>query len=287
MSNPFDPRFRHLPEVFEADESHPEIDDFTMRARRHKARQSPPVQLTSEVPVRRSPVWSGNNELGIELPYQPDGDGFQTILKMDEWGFPELWTVSLGISYDLSLVPGIGDGKFSIDGLIRFGSGGVTQEFEVDWTEGVTFTVPMNAINVIARYSDFTGKNNTPPDLRLRVNLGRNGSIPHIPPTKTTFVDDAPILGVPVVVPIPRFARRLRVQRGTGLSVAAGAWAPLMEYRFQGNATSGDCGSFTGDEYLNHFASEGVPIPPAARVVTVRNGTAATADIWMIFDLAF
>jgi hypothetical protein len=273
-----------FPPVFAPNASHPMVDDFTLRAARQRAMQQPGLPAAYSVPLRDSPLWNGNPELGIEQPYQPDGDGFQTILKMGMWGPPTLWTVSLGITYNPALIPAVGDGKFSVDGLIRYGSGGVTQEFEVDWSEGTSFSLPMNAINVIARYSDFTGgKNNTPSDLRLRVNLAQGG-YGKLAPTKSALgVIDTGGLNAQNFV-IPKFARRLSVQRGSGST--GGAFSANMTYTFRGNATGGDSGGFDGAEFLANYAEQGVPIPPTARFVRVSNTTGSLELVWLIFHLA-
>lgn len=270
-----DPTLEDNPVVFD--------DQFEQRSR--ELQHTPPASsATSIIPSKKGP-WSGNNQLGIEQAYQPDGNGYQTILKMDEWDFPKLWTISLGIAYNPALISGGGNAQFSIDGLIQFGSGGVTQEFEVDWAEGTTFSIPMNAINVIARYSDFTSKNNTPSDLVLRVNLSQGGSPQGIPPTRSFLLDVANAAFE--VVLIPKFARRLRVQRGFG--DVGGAWDANVFYNFRGTGTglAGDLGGFTGAEYLANFAASGVPIPASARSVRITNISGGSVTLWTIFDIGF
>jgi hypothetical protein len=256
------------------------MDDFTMRARRLQAKQVPATPPVFPLPLRQHPMWMNNNELGIEALYQPDGAGFQTILKMDPWGMPQVWTVALGIDYDPALVPGVGDGEFGVTAIVNFGSGGVTQQFEVDWAEGTTFSLPMNAINVIAKYSDFTGKNNTPPDLKLRVNLSQYGGNQHNA-FKSELLAPADISPVSR---IPKFARRLSIMRGE----FGDAWAAGTTYTFRGDPAGGfgATGDFTGAEFLANFAGEGVPIPPTARSVVV-GGLVAGNTVWMQYHLAF
>jgi hypothetical protein len=273
-----------FPPIFAPTVSRPLVDDFSIRAARLESKQAPNVPLNAALPLRSHPMWSGNNELGIEVPYQPDGDGLQTILKLGEWGPPAIWTISLGLAYSPDLIPSSGDAMFSIDGLIRYGSGGVTQQIDVDWADGVCLAVPMNAVNVIARYSDFTGKNNTPSDLRLRVNLSQGGAT-------ANFVTKSSRLLVPTgglnaqSVLIPKFARRLHVQRGAG--ALGGAWAALMSYTFFGtDGPAGDAGGFTGNEYLINFAGVGVPIPPSARSLRITNTTGSDEVVLVLFELA-
>lgn len=274
-----------FPPVYAPTVSHPLVDDFTLRAARLRQGQQPPIPTSYQIPLRNHPLWSGNNELGIEQPYQPDGNGLQTILKLGEWGEPRMWTIALGIVYNPALIPGGGDGQFSIDGLIRFGSGGVTQDIDVDWGEGVSLTVPMNAVNVIARYSETTFKSNTPPDLRLRVNLAP-GELSQQNATKSTLltVETGALNAVTSV--IPKFARRLEVARGFG-TAPAGAWDANMSYDFRGAPTTGDLGGFTGAEYLANFGGRGVPIPAPARFIRVANVTGSTEFVRLIYTLAF
>lgn len=274
-----------FPPVFEALDSRPMIDDFSLRAARLQSRQPVNIPMGYSLPLRSHPLWSGNNEFGIETGYQPDGDGIQTILKLGEWGPPMLWTISLGIAYNPDLIPGSGDGRFSIDGLIRFGSGGVTQEMAVDWAEGTSFSLPMNAVNVMARYSDYTNrKNNTPSDLRLRVNLAPGGEVQgYATKSELLFV----LTAGTNFVRIPKYARRLSVQRGSG--IVGGAWSANMLYTFAGGGSgaSGDSGSFTGAEFLaGGFAGNGVPVPPTARSLKVTNTTGSNEEVLLVFHLA-
>jgi len=99
----------------------------------------------------RTGPWSKSNQLGVELPFDPNIDHPMTVLKMDEWGMPQAWTVSLGVRFDRDLLAGE---AFDCVGLISFGSGGIVQSFEVDWVDGTMFTLPMNAINVRAKWND-------------------------------------------------------------------------------------------------------------------------------------
>jgi hypothetical protein len=237
--------------------------------------------------TRTSPLWSNNAELGAEVAYKPDARGLQTVLHLKEWGMPTLWTVALGIAFDPKLIPGAGDGQFSVDALVQFGSGKVKQEFEADWAEGTTFSLPCNTVKIVARYSDFVSKNNTPKGLRLRANLAQGGSIEGNA-TKTVKVvvpKSSHVNGIP----IPRFARRLSVQNGLGPSGKThGAWSDKVLYRFMGGASvSGDTGSFTGEQFITAFAERGVPIPASARSIIVQNNTTSDFSSLLIFHLAF
>lgn len=109
---------------------------------------TPPTRIVDTRP--RTGPWSGNNQLGYELPFAPDDDNRQTILKLDEWGMPEMWTVSLGMR---GFPQGLFDG-FGVRANINFGVGGSTQTIEVDWRNGAQVSLVMNAVNVIASFQN-------------------------------------------------------------------------------------------------------------------------------------
>jgi hypothetical protein len=175
-------------------------------ARRDKG--TPMVQLA----YPRKGIWSGHNQLGVELPFEPDVNREQTIFKLDEWGFPQIWTISLAFTIEKELIPGQ---IFDAVGEINFGSGGIVQTFEVDWVVGTTFSLPMNAVNVRARWNDVAafGGFLPPGGARLSV-IAARGSTRHARATKTEFfaipgLDTGPLVGPQstVVLPIPSFAK--------------------------------------------------------------------------------
>src|SRR6266700_163117 len=95
--------------------------------------------------------WTGNNQLGALVDFAPDSNARQTILKLDEWGPPEEWTISLFLRDQQQEFSALG-----IQAEINFGVGGGTQTVFVDWANGVEITKTMNAVNVIAQYSTNT-----------------------------------------------------------------------------------------------------------------------------------
>lgn len=99
--------------------------------------------------------WSGNNQFGNLALIEPDDNDQQTILKLDEMGFPRLWTVSLGIAIgaDLETWRLSGDG-YSVQAIINFGSGGSTQQIICDWINGTQLSLVTNSLNIIARYEN-------------------------------------------------------------------------------------------------------------------------------------
>lgn len=126
------------------------VDTFDRRVAEMEGKQNPPGMSRVIVEAPKNGVWSGNNNLGIEQPFAPSANNRQTILKMPEWGFPEVWTVSLGMK---GFPQGQFDGFF-VRAIIEVGVGGVTQTYEIDWRNGTHISVPMNAINVIAEFEN-------------------------------------------------------------------------------------------------------------------------------------
>lgn len=129
----------------------PQKDQFERRAA-ELAREGK-LGHPAQAPVGNEPrtgSWTGSNQLGNELPFEPDANNRQTILKLDEWGYPEIWTVSLGIK-------GFPQGTFDrigIRAIIEYGAGGITQTVVIDWRNGSRISLPMNAVNVIAEFYD-------------------------------------------------------------------------------------------------------------------------------------
>lgn len=107
-------------------------------------RRQPAVPRVAVI-TPRTGGWSGDNQLGYQAKYGPDQRGTQTILKLDEWGPPEVWTVSLFVDQKFAQFDG-----FDIKALINFGAGGSTQVVKMDWLNGAQISLPMNAINVQA-----------------------------------------------------------------------------------------------------------------------------------------
>jgi hypothetical protein len=193
-----------LPAVFAPDQSHPLVDDFTLRAARMRARQQPPgISPVYPLPMRSHPMWAGSSELGQEVAFAADVNNRQTVLKLEEWGPPKIWTVALGLNYDANRTP---DPAFSVAAEIQFGVGGVVQQVEVDFRQGSAITVVANSIVVNALYP-FGGVSGAvvPSDLVLRVSLSQMPAGNAVPTRsyRVTHPATTPIM----VVPVPPFAK--------------------------------------------------------------------------------
>jgi hypothetical protein len=203
----------------EPDMDQDEVFDDQFERRAHEIQRTPGQDRTvSTVPNKKGP-WSGNNNLGIERPFDPDANNRQTILKLPEWGFPEMWTLCLGLYFDINTwaPSGSNEPAFDVTAVIEFGSGGCIQTVECDWVNGATISLPMNAVNVIAQYNfdeenEGVSPSEPPLDLRLRATLVRN-QLSTILPTRTL---KQPIIDG-TVINIPPFARRMQVLPGLNI----------------------------------------------------------------------
>lgn len=270
-------------------------DQFEMRSR-EKERTPPNVQAVTPIPQRTGP-WSCNNQLGVEQPFAPDANNIQTILKLDEWGFPELWTIALGIDYGL---PDdlIDTDLFEVTAVLQFGIGGVVQEVEVDWKNGTTISLPMNALNVIVRYSaPRIGRSvsTIPDNLRLRVALSK-GSLPSAEPTRSFIIAN----NEPLIVPVPKFAKSLFLVPPDLSNDTFGFYTQDWRVVFRPSVTAAagrssaryqisQCVSWI--DFTNELIGGPMwlPVPPFARFVEITDaaGAVITDEASFIFRLAF
>lgn len=148
-------------------------DQFERRAREKNRDGGMPGMPSVAVLDPKTGPWTGNNQVGNEVEFSPQANNEQTILRLDEWGMPAPWTLTLGLDIQDADLP---SGGFDATAQIFFGSGGITQYVEIDWLEGATITLPMNAINVVAKYNfgiNEGGGATLPTGLRLRASICR------------------------------------------------------------------------------------------------------------------
>lgn len=262
-----------FPPVFAPTVSHPMIDDFTLRAQRLQARSAPTLPMAQNVPLRQHPMWSGNNEFGFEAPFQPDATNRQMILKLGEFEHPKVWSVMLGAdipftSNFLSL--------FNIVAEVSVGSGGIVDQFEVDWSPGVAFNVTGNTLIINARYESNTSVQD---GVRLRAMVGQ-GSIDGATPTRS-FVLNQPV-GVGDPFRMPRYARSMQALPGSAFP-GNNVWDALLLYHFMQNPTSGFVMTLQGTQLLALGAK--IEVPGSANFVRLDNLTAGSVPISLRFGL--
>jgi hypothetical protein len=234
-------------------------DPFELRARGQEA----PVasQVTQPIEPRTGP-WSGNNQLGISRQFAPDANNRQTILKLDEWGMPKVWTVMLGISDDdLGLI----GYTLRVKAVLDIGVGGVTQRVVVDWKQGTVISAPMNALNIISDYELSSGYDpavDTPIELRVSLSQGDHGG--EASPTFTTFLSGS-AGGAAKLVDIPAFATHVQGYRFDLAS--ADPLVPTNHLQFYGAAGVGDPISLVDADNLIAYGALGPSIPNGAKYV--------------------
>jgi hypothetical protein len=250
-------------------------DQFEQRSR-ELVRTPPSTGAVTIIPSKTGP-WTGNPNLGIEQPFAASVNNRQTILKLPEWGFPQVWTVLLGLSFDSNFLNG-GSNGFSITAHIEAGAGGAIQLVDVDWVQGTALSLPMNALNVIAEYDDTT---DLPPDLRLTVTIAP-GKSTYAKPTRTFYMVIAP--ASQDQIEIPKFAKRVFLcdSVNAGSSVYS-ANADIRMFSVQGG---GRGIRITGPNLL--ALGGWLEIPNGARFLTIFNGAVGPApdmQAAVIFEL--
>ena len=257
-----------------------EVFDDHFERRAAEIQRAPPGTRSVQVTHPKNGPWSGNNQLGIQQPFAPNSNNEQTILKLDEWGFPEVWTVLLGVTYDANQLSADTDG-FVINCLAVVGCGGTTQQVSLDWKNGTSFSAPMNALNIIARY--FATPDSVPSDLRLNVTIAK-GKLTSTPPTNTRdFVATAGAFSG--VVEVPQYTQRLYLVGSGGATPPGAVYDPANFLKFSANSavTAGTVQKIRADQILNYSA--GYPLGRSSRFVSYFNGTAGTVPGSLIFEL--
>jgi hypothetical protein len=220
--------------------------------------------------------WSGSGNLGTEVPFGPDAQNRQTILSLPEYGMPETWTISLYLTQEVAAF-----NAFSVKARVEFGGGGSTQIVELDWTNGTQITLPMNAVNVIAEYSnvDITTIGS---GIRLGVQIakGRRGGT--VPP-RLTMLEDVNVPTGASLIEIPAFASRIKLFPATVGDIAQTYSNTTLMALFSGNGGGAfETASISGDLML---ASDGLEVSGSARFVKLINLNAAAIHLTMIAEL--
>lgn len=200
--------------------------------------------------------WSGNNQIGYEVGFEPNAQNRQTVLKFDERGPPKIYTVSLGMTH------GSVTGVFAVRAILQFGSGGVVQEVTIDWLEGAAITLPFNALNVIAFYT--AGAASIPANLRLRVNIAEGTSL-HAMPTFTQNVSWLPGGFATPLPKVPNFAKAVHSIIAEDIADIAFISAATTHFELFSNDTGVTAaGAFDGTTFPEKYPN-GFPIQSDAR----------------------
>lgn len=244
-----------------------------------------PIVARAGIVIPRNGGWSGDNQLGSVVPFQRNSRATQTILKMDEWGPPELWTISLYINErpvsDLFI--------FDVEAEINFGVGGSTQTLKCDWNVGTQVSVVMNAVNVVARYRGVSVgiANDT---MKLSVQVAR-GSRPTsgVPPVYTVIKGENLLATEAVREPLPNFTKSVRLM-ASSLSAPGGVTAAQIANVFADDvivtvldASDSVMNAYRGSDFLR---MPSLPVSGGARFVHVSNESGNTINCNVLAELA-
>jgi len=223
-------------------------------------------------PPKNGP-WSGNNILGISFDYELIQGNRQitSVLKLPEWGFPEVWTVALGI--DTSRVQFNLSTGFEVTATLTVGSGGSTQEIEVDWNNGSLISLPMNALTVSARSTvgAIMPGAVTLGFARLTTTLSRGTRPGASWPTRSYQSGTIAAGANSLFFEIPPFARRVDVVSRTNSTDLYNA-ASFIEFWVR-DAVSSCVGRVPTAMLLT--VPDGIAIPSQSQFVRLHNGSAA------------
>jgi hypothetical protein len=240
-------------------------------ARRTLENSIAPAQRSGVPPV--APVipssgwWTGNNQLGNEVAFAPDANNRQTILKLEEWGPPEVWTVSLFLTHEIAAF-----NAFDVTAELDFGAGGSTQIVQMDWVNGAQISVPMNAIDVIATFKnvDITALGS---GIRLGVQVGRGRRAGGAAPT-LTMLDNVFLAAnnvFPELVEVPAFAKRIHVVPTIISSIASVYSNLFFVATFSGNAPGAHNAQVISGDLL--VTNDGIEVQGASRFIKITNLT--------------
>lgn len=226
--------------------------------------------------------WTNNNQFGQKQVFNPSLQSQVQVAKLGENGPPEVWTVQLGIqSYPDPGMTG------NIYAQIEFGAGGTTDTVEVDWQNGTSISLPMNAASIFVKWDVAPGI--SPPNVMLNVDCSfARGNKAGQPPTRKLARLLSATLGAAfgpagfIVMPplsnvrlaIPRYATTFFMNP---ISTADRA-------NFQLNATSTVFLEFqnpngpTGYAYPLDYYPNGIRLPPLTTKVSITN-TSAIDDL--------
>ncbi len=247
-------------------------DQFERRA--SEIHRNPSNLTPACIIPQKSGPWSRNPQLGSVQDFQPAANNEQTILKLDEWDAPQVWSVMLGLTFSDT------SADFSVIAKIRPGTGGFTEEFEMDWQPGVTFNVCMNAINIIASYDNVTS---VPNNLRLSAMLAKrplHGTSP-----QRTFRSTVAGGGGVDVIRIPKYAKRLHLIAADTAPHDLFLATTNIKFLSGSNGAGLGLGDITGDE-IGPLYQNNIPIPGGAKSIRIANAAVGNVIVQCVFDLA-
>jgi hypothetical protein len=252
-------------------------------------REAAMVAVVPPIPNMQAP-WSGSPNLGNTADYAPDSNMRQVVLKMDEWGPPEVWSLSLGIESENWVV---GDNVAPVAEVV-FGSGGANETIYMDWHNGARITLPMNTIVVTALYDANSSvlvaiPPEAPEMLKLTAMIGR-GALPDCDPTLTAILPNSALDVNNQYVDIPPFARSFELMAASTANIFPGASTQFSIGSAEYRSTPKSAGGLTvGYGAIPALQTE-VPIMNGARSMRIQrfssDSTELVSDAIIIWHLA-
>lgn len=276
------PFFGHEPVVQE--------DDFDRRARQLAAQQSNPSYVKVAVAEHeRRGAWSGSNQLG-QRQFLVAGSALtedavsarQNILKLSEWGFPEVWTVSLGISFRED-DPSAEAANYQAE--IVFGSGGATETVVIDWIRGTSISLPMNAVEVNCLYDSSAVADD---GVEVQVLLSRGARFGALPPVVELTPGATPLsiaaAATSALIEVPKFVRRVKfANAGSTAASSADFYNAANVFRLRRSAATMSQ-SIIGSSLI---ALGGFDVFGGGHLVEILNGSGNTIDVRIYGEVGF
>lgn len=263
-------------------------DDFEARAQMLRAEQrNPNIVEVSIAEIARVGAWSHGNQLGqrqfLNAGASLSEDAVnarQNILKLEEWGFPEVWTISLGIEFRGS-DPSAEAANYQAE--IVFGSGGATETVIIDWIRGTSISLPMNAVEVNCLYDSSAIADN---GVSVQVLLSRGARWGGLPPVVTIASPSILTTATSPAVEIPKFVRRVKfANRGSTAASSADFYNAANVFRLLTSSTPINHQSIIGSNLI--ALGSGFDVFGGAHLVEILNGSANTISARIYGEIGF
>ena len=199
-------------------------------------------------------------------------------------GLPQIMTVSLGCIADRPPSPAAGQPSSEVVGLLELGVGGLVYTVEVDFVQGVQFSVSATHLRLMALHRGLPGSAFVPGAVPFNASVGAalsvgtiaHGRQPQRTIAKTQVAGVTPALAPATWEgwPIPNFAKSFRVEASP---VAAAIGISVENFVFQVSQTN-----------LVAYPSGDIPVPTDGKYLRVTNNSAINNidEYRCIFDLA-
>jgi hypothetical protein len=244
-------------------------------------KQAPSILPVAPYPPQTGP-WTRSNNLGYQIRFDLTHGRHTSVLTLPEWGFPEVWTISLGIVPDQVNWPIVD--LFDVTALLSLGVGGATQDVEIDWSNGNMVSAPLNALTVSAIAFASGLAPGTLGSVLLQTTVSR-GTRPGVSYPTRSYREIVPIPGAAdgAFWPIPPFARRLDLYSATDSTNLYNAASYITFYARNDIPAGSIVGRMPTAMLLTQ--PDGISIPYGAHGVQFHNGSLFPLFIRWMFKI--